>query len=491
MKIIISLSLLLGILTTGVSQTLEDAVRYSFLNSSSTARSIGVGGSMSPLGADISVANTNPAGIAEFKKSEFVIGIGVPFASTDATLGGTTERESEVNFNINTLGVVFAYRPSAPKMRSLNMSFGINKLADFNQSIFYGGATPGTRVERFLEVSNLRTLDELDPFEGGLAYDTELISDQDQDNFYESDFTTFEEEVYKEELIERSGSINELFVNFAANYDNKLSMGITMGIPILNYSETKNYLEADDFEIVPNFLDYIYTQNLSTTGGGINLKFGLIYKITPKLRISGAIHSPSWYFLTDEFSTSLNFRLEGEVDGLTQASPVSTFEYRLQTPWRAFGGIGMIYSLGDLKGFVNGEVEYVDYSNNSFDVTINSNDPVDQFFEEDLNGEITQLLGNALNFRIGTELAYKKYRLRIGAAQIGSPYNNSATYSLDPQYTAGIGWRGTKIYVDLAYSTRSQNTQYTPYRLLDANNNQTVLNQSSHNLINLTFGTKI
>lgn len=476
----------------GHSQSLDDAVRYSLLNSSSTARSIGVGGSMSPLGADISVANTNPAGIAEFKKSEFVLGLGLPTNSTDATIGlADQQNEKTSRLTLNTLGVVFAYRPNAPKMRNINMSFGVNQLAHFNQTLFYSGATPGTRVERFLEVSNLRTLDELDPFEGGLAYDTELISDQNQDFFYESDFRTFEEEVYKEEFIERSGSYNELFMNFAANYDNKISFGLTLGIPIINYSETKNYLEADDFEIIPNFLDYIFTQNLSTTGGGINIKLGAIYKITPKVRISGAIHSPSWLFLTDEFSTGLDFRVEGEEIGIARESPLSEFEYRLQTPWRAFGGVGMIYSLGDIKGFINGEVEYVDYSNANFDVTINSNDPIDQFFEEDLNNEIDQSLTNAINIRLGTELAYKKYRLRVGAAQMGSPYANTNLLDLDPQLSAGIGWRGSKIYFDLAYSTQSQDREYTPYRLLDASFNQTVNTKSNRNLISLTFGIKI
>ncbi len=473
------------------AQNISDAVRYSFLPQLTTARSIGVGGSMSPVGADISVASNNPAGIAEYRKSEFVIGFGIPTNSADAEFAGITETENKTRFQVNSLGMVFAYRPDNPKLRTMNLSIGINKMADFTQNIFYGGSTPGTRTERFLEVSNLRTLDELDDFEGGLAFDTELIFDTNADNIYESDFFTFNEVLYKEEFIERSGSLKELFVNLAANYDNKLSFGLTLGIPILNYTETKTYLEADDVFGVDNFLDFIYTQSLSTTGGGINLKGGVIYKATPKVRISAAIHSPSWYFLTDEFDTSLDFRLDGEETGLLAESPISEFDYRLRTPWRALAGIGLIYSLGDIKGFLSGEVEYVDYSGSSFDITVNSNDPVDQFFEEDLNNELTNNLTSGLNYRIGTELALSKFRIRVGGGMFQSPYVNSNLLDIDLQLNGGIGYRGNRFYVDLSYNTRNQSEQYTPYRLLDTSNNQTVAINNTISQIGLTVGFKM
>ena len=475
---------------TITAQNVGDAVRYSFLPQLNTARSIGVGGSMSPLGADISVATVNPAGIAEFRKSEFVIGIGIPQKSTDANLNGFIQSESSTGFQLNNLGIVFAYRPNAPKLRTMNISIGVNKLADFSQNIFYSGSSPGTRVERFLEVSNLRTLDELDNFEGGLAFDVDLISDDDGDNIYESDFFTFTETVRKEEFIERSGSLQELFINLAANYDNKISYGVTLGIPILTFTERKDYLEEDDLFIVPNFFDFLYTQNLSTTGGGINLKGGIIYKVTPKVRVSAAIHSPTWMFLTDEFSTSLDFFTDDSDEGLVSESPISEFEYRLKTPWRAIAGLGVIYSLGEIKGFVSGEVEYVDYTANSFDITVNSNDPVDQFFEEDLNNEISNQLNQALNFRLGTELALSKFRIRAGAAMLQSPYSTSSVFDVDLQLNGGIGWRADKFYVDVSYNTRNQSENYTPYRLLDASNNQSVSIDQTVNQFALTVGFK-
>lgn len=490
-KIALTLIVIVSIQPLSKAQTLEDAVRYSIMNYSSTARSIGVGGSMSAVGADMSTASSNPAGIAEFRKSEFAISFGLPNVETTATIGGTSETESVNRFKLNNAGIVFAYNPLSTKVKTFNLALGVNKLADFNQNVFYGGFSQGTRVERFLELANLRTLGELDNFEAGLAFDTELIVDGNGDTNYESDFVTFNEELYREEFIERTGGMNEIFITIASNYDNKLSYGFTLGIPVINYTESKTYLESDDLFIVNNFFDYIFTQQLNTTGGGINFKAGLIYKVTNKVRLSGAVHSPTWLFLTDEFSTSLDFRLDGEESGLVADSPLSEFEYRLTTPWRALAGIGLIYDLGSLKGFLNGEVEYLNYSSNNFNLTANSTDPVDQFIEEDLNNEINAALTSALNFRLGTELAYTNWRLRVGGALLASPYDNGDILGFDPQYNAGLGYRGNKIYIDLAYSLATFDNQYVPYRLSNPQFEQVINNTTDRSRFSVTIGTKL
>lgn len=484
--------LLQGIFVTGAhAQSLQDALRYSLTPYSSTARSLGAGGSMSSLGADFSVANVNPAGIAEFRKSEFAISFGLPTVKTQSTLGDATEEETGSAFKMNNLAVVFAYNPDNVKMKTFNLAFGINKLADFNEDFFYAGASNGTRVERFLELSNQRTLAELDAFEAGLAYDTQLILDGDNNTVYESDFSDLDASLYRQEFVERSGSMNELFLTMAGNYNNKFSYGLTLGIPIVNYRENRDYLEEDDLGIVPNFFDFIYSEQTRTSGGGINLKAGLIYKPIRQVRLSAAIHSPTWLFLTDEFSTSLDFRLDGEETGALASSPLGTFDYQLRTPWRALAGIGVLYDLGDIKGFINGEVEYVDYSSSSFSVTNANSSPDEQFFEDDLNSEINNELSSALNFRLGTELAYQKFRVRVGAAILGDPYNVSEQLSFDPQYNLGLGYRGNKWYVDLAYSISDYSSVYSPYRLSNPEFEQSITNSSSLTRFSLTVGTKI
>ena len=474
------------------AQTIDDAVRYSFITQQNSARSLGAGGSMSPLGADISVATVNPAGIAEFRKSEIVLGFGVPIVSTDATLGGDTANRDTVGFKVSNLGLVLASNTGRKKIKRLNFSLGLNQIADFHDNILYDGITPGTRTERFIEQANLRTIEELDPFEGGPAFDVDLISDDDGDTFYESDFFTFEEEILKVETIERSGTFHEFFLNIAANHNEKLSFGLTVGFPIVNFDERRVYLEEDIFSLVPNFFDAQFIQNLSTSGSGVNFKGGIIYKLNSKIRLSAAIHSPTWLQLTDEFSTSLDFFTDDiNVDGLISESPEAEFEYSLRTPWRALAGISTIYRAGKLRGFFTGEIEYVDYTNSSFNLTVNSNDPVDQFFEDDLNGEISDQLTQAINVRIGTELALSKFRVRVGAGLLQAPFEDSNLADVDLQLNGGIGWRENRWYVDVAISTRQQTQTFTPYRLIDASNNQSVEFDSRINQLALTLGYKL
>lgn len=489
---IVLVLLSIALYQSATAQTLDDAVRYSFLPQQNTARSLGAGGTMSPLGADISVATVNPAGIAEFRKSEIVLGFGVPIVSTDATLGGDTANRDTLGFKLSNLGLVIASETGRSKIKRLNFSLGLNQLADFHDNILYDGITPGSRTERFIEQANLRTIEELDPFEGGPAFDVDLISDDDGDTFYESDFFTFEEEILKVETIQRSGTYHEFFLNLAANHNNKLSFGATIGFPIINFNERRVYLEEDLFSIVPNFFDFQFIQNLNTSGAGVNFKGGIIYKLNPKIRISAAVHSPTWLMLTDIFSTSLDFFTDDiNVDGLISESPEGEFEYSLRTPWRALAGISTVYRAGNLRGFFTGEVEYVDYTNSSFNLTANSNDPVDQFFEDDLNGEISEQLGQAINVRVGAELAISKFRVRVGAGLLQEPFEDSNFAEVDLQLNGGLGWRENKWYVDLAFSSRQQTQNFTPFRLLDASNNQVVGLDSRISQLALTVGYKI
>ena len=478
------------------SQSIDDALRYSIFQYTSTARSAGVAGAFSALGADLSVANINPAGTAEFRKSEYTISLGVGLTDHETSFGANRISTTTSNVKVDNVAIVFFHDPASFDIKSFNLSFGINRLADFNQDIRYSGSSPGTIVERFLEVSEGFTPDELDNFEGGPAFDAGAIFDVGPST-YNSDFSTFNEVVFREERIDRTGSLQEAFLNISSNIKNKISLGFTLGVPILTFNEIKIYTESDPESNVETFDNLAYEQVLSTTAVGVNIKFGLIYKITRKFRFGAAVHSPSWYFLKDEFGTILDYTLTSfntgapVTESFSAVSPLSQFDYRMKSPLRILGGFSHLFKRGDLLGFISGEAEYVDYSTSSFNLTSNSNNPFDQFIEDDLNDEISLLLTAAVNIRLGGEIAYKKYRFRLGAALLGSPYKNSDRYSFNPQFNTGIGYRGDIRYVDLALTLGSRDTRYSPYRLIDVGRQPVVFNSFTRMRISLTFGSKI
>lgn len=475
------------------AQTLDDALRYSLFEYNSTARFAGVSGAFTALGADLSIANINPAGIAEFRKSEITGTLNYFRTTNKAQLDGTSRSGGSNQINLGNIAAVFAYDPPSFNTRTFNLAIGMNQLVNFNETVRYNGTGPGTIVERFLEVAESNTPDELDAFEGGPAFDAGAIYNFDGGTTYDSDFVTLNEVVDRSEVIERSGTLNELFITVGSNIKNKFSWGATIGFPFANYREVKSYRESDPNDGIDIFNSLEYNQNLNTSGVGFNLKIGAIYKITPQLRFGAAFHTPSYFFLKDEFDTDVNysFTADGTTENFSGLSPLSEFEYEFKSPWRVLGGLSYLYSAGDLKGFVSGEIEYVDYTSGSFNLTSNSNDPLDQFFQDELNGEIDDFFTSALNLRVGTEIAYKYWRARVGAALPSSPFNDSSALDFDPSLSIGIGYRGNKVYIDLAYTIRKSSTNYSPYRLINPDREPIVGISTDRSIGTLTFGTKL
>ncbi|MCB0636332.1 MAG: hypothetical protein KDC54_06925, partial [Lewinella sp.] len=332
--LLVALAMLLT--TSLAAQNFSDALRYSHFQVEGTARFMGAGSALGPLGADFSVISTNPAGLAWMRRSEFVISPGLYTNTTQSELvnGGNNKlfEDNDATFALPNVGLVIASH-SGSDWKSFNFGVGLNRLADFNQQFFYQGQSRGSIVNRFEELANGQ--DALDDFESGLAYDADALL---YDNgFYFSDFTDVPESVIeRSQSISRSGSLNEFAFGFGANYDDKVMWGLAIGVPFLSYEEDKMYDESDPNEEVPFFNSLNYAENLRVEGGGINVKLGLIIRLNQAVRIGGAIHTPTYYELTETYTTDMSYRYTYEEQDYTGTalSPEGNFTYSLRTPWR-------------------------------------------------------------------------------------------------------------------------------------------------------------
>ena len=307
-------------------QTSGDALRYSFFDVQGTARTMGVGGGIGALGGDFSVLSTNPGGLGIYRTSEIVVTPGFIFNNTTSILdGGESEpfKISETKFNLNNAGLIINKRPHNSKWTTFNFGVGLNRLADFKQTFFYRGKTTGSYADRFLERAydangNGFHPDDLDAYEAGPAYSTGAIFDdfrnQDSTVFeYLNDFevhainTGEDPTIQKEQSVRRKGGINEMVISVAGNYNEKLMLGATIGIPFVNYEENRSYEESDEAEEIFGFIDMTYDERVKTSGVGVNLKLGAIYRINQMIRIGAAIHTPTAYTLTDTFTTELEY----------------------------------------------------------------------------------------------------------------------------------------------------------------------------------------
>ena len=492
---IISLVIAIIMLATqvGSSQSIAEGLRYADVSYGSTARALGVGGSFSGLGADISVASSNPAGLAEFRKSEIVLSGALNFGGIDATLNGDLESLNSSLPALQNLGMTFSYAPIASNWSSTNFTIGLNKIASFDERFTYRSTTSGSIVERFEERANGVALDDLDSFEAGLAYDVGAIFDFDGDFFYESDFIDYSEQVLKQQSVETSGGISELVASIAGSRNNKLNLGLTIGIPFLSLTTTKNYLEDDTNNNVDFFNNLEFVENILTTGVGFNAKFGMLYKLTPKLRLGGAIHSPTTFFMTDDFYNDLTYGFtdDGVPQSFTELSDEGNQKYKIRTPWKALISGAYMLNFDNLKGFITAEAEYINYKGINFDLTAFSDSQFPEV-EADLNRQVESEFTSGVNFRIGSEIALKKFRVRAGIGLISPAYaDGNPIGDLSNTLNFGLGYRGNKFYIDAAIENKSQSDRYVPYFLVDNNRNQVVDIDKNLTRLVVTAGMKI
>lgn len=488
----------------GQAQTAADALRFSNFDVSGTARTMGVGGGLGALGADFSVISTNPAGLAMFRTSEFTISPSLYISNTNSILENGSNRsndESKTRFNISNVAYVTSARPNSrpgSKWKTANISIGMNQIANFNRTFFYSGVTEGSYMDRFVELAydgggNPLLPSNLDDFEAGLAFSTGAIYDADFDvdngiQQWTNDFQqTRDVEVYKEQLINTTGAINELSFSFAGNYNERFMIGASVALPLLKFNEKKTYSEEDPNDEIPAFEKNTFTEELTTSGTGINFKLGMIYRVNQTLRLGAAVHTPTAYKLTDNYTTELNYIFNDGVEdrSFTEASPEGTFDYRLKSPWRYLGSAGVIIQK---RGFLTMEVEYVDYTGASFNLTANSSDPGDAAYQDEINQDIEEDFSSAVNVKLGGEYAYQKYRFRAGYAIYGTPYAEGNV--MNNAISFGLGFRQDRFYLDLAFRRLMLDEDYVPYRLVDPSQQQSVSNSINNDRMVMTLGFK-
>ncbi len=469
------------------AQNYTDALRFSQLEAETTARALGVGGAFGAMGGDYASLNINPAGLADFRKSEFLFTPRISTYTDDASLeGGSPLSTSSSSFGIQNIGLVFSNNLNSASWQTSNFAIGLSRVADFSDEFSFAGKNSGSITQRFLELGVLQgSVENLDNFESGLAWDVGALYEDSNGNFI-TDFEDPNQDVQKEQYVKRSGKINQIDFAWAGNLNNNINVGLSLGIPFFTFEERKEYQESDIDDEIPFFNSLEFTEFLNTSGIGINLKLGAVYKPIPMIRVGAALHSPTLYGVDDSYTTSLTYAYnDNGLNTNTAMSPDGSFDYRITTPWKAIGSVGTILRAGPLRGFINGDIEYLNYKNNSF----NYKDATFVSEEIEANQGIDTQLGSAINFRLGTEIGIKIWRIRGGIAINGSPYE-ADTESNNQTYSLGFGIRQNRFYLDAGYQISKREEGYIPFLLAEEENNDLVSIDGTRGKILVTAGFK-
>jgi hypothetical protein len=478
--------------STSYAQLATDILNYSQTNYNASARSLATGNSMSVLGTDFTAAAQNPASLGFYKFSEFSFGMGTNPVSTRAVLLNTsneTSYESNVApFSLNHIHfVATSYQRDKSRWRGVSFGVGYNRIANYNREFYYNGTSPGSITDRWANQADGLFSEELNGFEDGLAYEVGAIYPSSEDEtIYLNDFYDGEP-VSRNQLVRTRGSMNELTVNLAGNYEDKLFIGGALNFPTVNYSETKTYTETDQQTNTNAVFDnLVYEEELDISGNGFNAKIGFIYRPSFNFRLGGSIQSPTSIELDESYTTTLDYSytFDNTFQNFVAYSPEGFFNYKVRTPWRAnFGGALIIKKLG----FISATAEYVDYRNSRYRFT-NTINQADIEYEQDLNNTIATDFASAWNFNLGGEFRINNFMLRYGAGQQGSPFgrNNVSV----KHFNGGFGFFANAIFLNIGaqYSVFSEG--YSPY-LVAGNYPQSVDIDGNNLIISMTFGVKM
>lgn len=477
-KIILTILIPCALLGTVQGQNEIDALRYSQIRYGGTARFVAMGGAFGALGGDFSVLSTNPAGIGIYRKSEFTFTPSFYTQKTTSSFKGNELSDYKYNVNFNNAGFVISYYEPETKntWKGVMLGFGYNRLNNFNSRIAMSGinATSSLLDNYINDAQGVGgDTNSMDPFGTQLAlYSNAIFQDTSNGIFYHHLQGAYGEDQSKS--ITSSGAMGETVFTLGGNYNDKLYLGATIGIPNIRYHEESSYIETGDTNALNDFKYFELAQDLKTTGVGFNFKFGMIYKPVDWVRIGGALHTPSYFDMHDTWSSTMTTDVAGSV--YESESPTGLFDYSLATPMRTIGSLGFVIKKMGLVGI---EYEFIDYPS----ATLSSRKY--KFLTANKAIRNKYIEGNVI--RLGTEWRLQPLSLRGGVAYYSSPYK--ATLNVDASridYSAGIGFRDEKFFLDFAYVLSMTRDNYYFY---DAMTTPSV-NESNSSSILMTLGFK-
>ena len=461
------------------AQNEVDALRYSETQFGGSARTLGIGGANTAVGADIGNISSNPAGLGLFQQSEIDLTLGYATDNSNGRYNGTGSKfgDTRNSLQVGGFGIVFANRrpdsDNSSDWRAGTFAIGMARVNDFNRNFRYTGNTNDQQslFQRLREpqVSNQNIDDQykngytnLD----GIAYGSYLTN---LNNVGTETVPRPNTTIRQQERVTSTGGQSQYTFAYGASYRDKLYLGGGIGVVNTRFDQTRDFVEAD----ANNAVSLDLYDRLQTRGTGFNLRVGGIYRATDYVRLGASVQSPTWSRLTDTYSTQLNTTFtppvelvdnNGNVQSIPSGAadiPTSNYSYSVTTPFRANGGVAVL--LGKY-GFLSGDLEYVNY--NQARLSSNSSSSESYSFANE-NQNVRDLYQSALNLKLGAEARYALFRARLGYAHYGDPYKTNDFDRSQSYYTAGLGLRQSSFFLDVAGVYNTSNRYYSPYVLND------------------------
>lgn len=498
-RIILSLSVI-GCLTAAAQETYQNAALVSE-DLNGTARYVGMGGAMEALGADISTIGTNPAGIGLFRSSS----VSTSFGFVSQTDTKSFDRGDRTNISFDQVGFVYSMRSGRKSF--LNLAFNYHKSRNFNQILSAAG-TLGNGSQNILSYArgiatgrlgassytNSNGVTVYEPtFSGSYpSYYTQLDELYNQGVNFDYTDGNYYSYAASDYLFNRStsGYIGEYDFNISGNINDRVYLGLTVGIHDVHYKAYTEYTEGLVNASGTALGDVTVTDERRITGTGVDIKGGIIVRPIENspFRVGLYVSSPVFYDLTTENRTRLDN--DSEAGSYDYLSISNAYDFEMWTPWKFGLSVGHTINNNIALGAT---YEYSDYG--SIDTRIKDGGYYyydyyydDSHSDHEMNDHTERNLKAVSTLKLGAE--YKpipELALRIGYNYVSPIYKSSAmkgyesellesygtAYESTTDYTnwkstnrltLGAGYTYRKFTVDVAYQYTVTNGDFYPFQ---------------------------
>ena len=493
-KIYLTILALCGSFSFAQELTSQDALRYAIDDMNGTARFRGMSGAFGALGGDLSSIAINPAG-SLFFNNNFASFSGTNFNNrANSNYFGTKSKDNFSTLDLNQLGVVFIFNDTREESKWRKLSFALNyeNTNNFDSSVFSAGVNPNNTIgQYFLNFAQGVPLNVLDngnygnlgfnaqqAFLGYQAYLFDPVDDSDPGNTAYISNVPAGGNYYQEYFHTTNGFNGKVTANFASAYKDKIFLGMNLNVHFTDYVKNSTVYERNNNSPDLGVQEIAFNNQIYTYGRGFSFNLGAIAKVTEEFRVGLAYESPTWYRLNDELSQSISaYSTDGPDDFFDRFNPnvLNIYPtYRLQTPGKWTGSAAYIFGN---KGLISADIASKDYSTTKFNP---SNEPL----YRNLNNQMNQELGNAIELRIGGEYRIKQASLRAGYRFEQSPYENSNYISDLTGFSLGAGYNFGESRVDLSFANSQR---YFNQSLISSGMNDTARIKNTNNNITVTY----
>lgn len=387
-----------------------DVYSNSSLNGSSKYN--GMAGSMGALGGDVSVLNSNPAGIAVSIASEISGTLFIQTNKNTTSIGGNSIADKVNKTDLGNVGGIAAFQlDNSTPWKFVNVAVNYS-----NQSLENYSETPGNN---------------------SIIYDI-----RDGSN------TIIDELRFAGHAYNRYGNLSKMSIGVGGNYDNRIYIGAGLNFhnAVLDQFDSAAFTNSGGITEVYNkqFTPF------SESSTGFSASVGIIGKINPQFRLGASLETPTWWNIARVFN---------EYDNPTDGR--YTEDRRLTSPMKATLSAAYVAN----KNFsIN-----IDYT---LGIT-KAKYKVQGAAETELNQFFSSNSQNLSEIKVGAEYRIQDFRLRGGYGFASSPFKSIGINSITDNgiagsnsfgdlfsgkrntIGAGIGYDFKAFYIDAAYQNVS------------------------------------